>query len=247
MVAVTTSTSTPNIVGIFGLPVDQAVITQGRGRDRGPPTETTTWGLRPKMRVVFTLPEEPQAIWYKGTVKLNTEDAPEYSYQELKYSQLPADSAYWREQFELEQAKWHSPKLEHWDDFVALRTFRPCEAPHEKDGQLSTTTKTEQHYYEFDYYPCSFWLQEGFTHSKMDLQIQVAQMNSAIDAPIYHPDFYIEDVSKWSCATKWNSKEDYSSEKQTQEILERLAGMSERDHLTLDRHTSDLLKRLPII
>lgn len=243
MVAVTMAA--PEIVGIFGQPVAKAVITQGR--ERGPSTKVTSWGLRPKLRVVFTLPqkeaEKPEAIWFKGTVRL-LKDGDEYSYQELKYAQLPEDSTHWQEQYQREQSKWHSPKLETWEEFAALRMFRPCAAPSsttiEESPSKKTKTEEQQCHYEFDYYPCSFWLETGSTHSKMELQLQIA--TSVKTGTIYHPDHYGDDDSKWSSAIPWNTRIEYRDD--CEEILQRIKQMKEKDNLTLDGHTRDLEDRL---
>ena len=138
----------------------------------------------------------------------------------------------------MEQPKWHSPQLETWKDFVDLRTFRPCSAPDNKK------TETTFQYYEFDYYPCSFWLQEGSTHSKMHLQLQIAPVETDSKAPIYYPEHYKEDDSKWSTALQWNTLEEYKDDKQKQEIVQRIVDMSTKDQLPLDGHTKNLEERL---
>jgi hypothetical protein len=231
--------STPSIFCILGLPVEQAVVTQGRGR-AGPPSEANSWGLRPKMRVVFSLPnQEVEAIWYRGTVR---KDGQEYYYQELKYAQLPTDSNYWKEQFQSEQPKWHSPPLDTWEDFAALRTFRPCPPP---EGISSKHESKSGKYFEFDYYPCSFGLEVGFTHTKMELQLQIAKAKPEVESqsPSYHPGHYWEeDSNNWSVAEKWGTLIIYQGKEK--DILQRIEDMREQEKLVLDGHTKDVEGRL---
>ena len=48
-----------SIVRIEGMPIEDAVITQGR--ERGSESNVQTWGLRPKMRVIFQMTKQREA------------------------------------------------------------------------------------------------------------------------------------------------------------------------------------------
>lgn len=229
MVVVPSSSIGEEIISIQGLPVRDAVVTQGRAFGKN---VQNTWGLRPKMTVVFSqrLNIAAPAIWFKGTVQPLSHDGtvlPAFSYSELKYARLNPDSAYWKEQFEAEKSKWHGHP-QSWSDFAALRTVRPT-----NDGLP---------HYEFDYYPCSFWLQEGCTHSRMELQIQLAKPRATTgDGPDSFEDATDAD---WSPTFHWNTLNDYNSEESKTALKEWIRNMVEVDGLVLDGYTVELQKRL---
>ncbi|CAB9508870.1 expressed unknown protein [Seminavis robusta] len=243
----TSSTAVPEIVRIYGLPVQDAVITQGRGRGTAK-NMTTTWGIRPKMRIVFATPQKPLAIWYRGTVQpLNGVEA--YSYQELKYAGIAPDSAYWQDQYALEQPKWHAPRLDHWQDFSTLRTFWST-GGNDNLQKAENGDNNKYSYYEFDYYPCSFWLQQGYTHSTMKLEIQMATPeHDATTTTTTHnsmgPSQFREPCDTlWSTGVEWNSRDDYRDETSTRAIGKRLQDMTQNEGLSLDGHSQELERRL---
>jgi hypothetical protein len=225
---------------IYGLPIKEAVITQRR--HRGGPAKHT-WGLRPKMRVVFTMNKKPlqhstkhkggegkdsandqqesesPAVWFKGTVKVlmpkpqatllegtAAAAAQEYSYQERKYWHLD-DTPYWREQFRLEQSKWQSPPLSSWEEFRKLRTYWPTKAK-PTNSSNNNNIDEEENCYEFDLYPCSFWLKEGLTHSKMELKVtQMASTTTTSTTTTEEAEDAPGDSSQWSNVFRWNTRE----------------------------------------
>ena len=263
---------------IRGLSVAEAVITRGRSQGQ---IDATTWGLRPKMQIIFTLTEEnndvdrwdgattaaalqeqsppppPFGVWFKGTVKplppstpnKGGDDAPaendddqiqEFSYQELKYLDISNDSEHWRTQFELEKSKWKYPILEAWTDFVKMRTFwHFIDTTEEDDDDDSDGAENlnKKNLYAFDYYPCSFWLEEGYTHSKMEILLQI---ESSTSDELVHAAEPV--ATEWSKPFIWNTRQCYRSSKD--EIMKRLVDMRDIQHLNLDGYSEDLITRL---
>ena len=241
------------VVHMEAFPVRDAVITQGRGSKEG---NENTWGLRPKMKVVFQsdaffggdFPHFAQypMVSFRGTVQLLPTvlqpETQEYSYQETKYFHNLPNNEYWNQQFQMEQSKWKYPTLQNFQEFEALRTYRRLSSgKHTFDLANTSSDQNDDQYFEFDYYPCSFLLAEGLTHTKMELQLKWGSCDD--DYSVSKQGHEKNATSIWSTPFHWNATDNYNDELSRQQILERIEEMK-RDGLQLDFHTRSLDERL---